>query len=184
MTLPFALMMLLGQLVNMCVTALAAFAVTMVFRTSTTTNFAQGSVAALGCYYTAELFGKYGVPVYLGLIAGMLVGVLCGLFIDIVIFRNGKSVNPVGKQIITMGLVSIIFGGIPLRFGNPERVPFESLYRGKEAANIIVDFAGGKLVVSRHALICLGVTVAVLAALAESGQLFQRRRVCQRDGRR
>lgn len=165
MTLPFALMMILGQLVTMCVTALAAFAVTMVFRTSTTTNFAQGSVAALGCYVTADLFSDYGIPVYIGLIPGMIVGILCGLFIDIVIFRNGNSVLPVGKQIITMGIVSIVFGGIPLIFGNPERVPFQSLYTGTEQANIIFDFMGGKVVVTRHALICAAITVVVLAAL-------------------
>lgn len=165
MTLPFALMMLLGQLVNMCVTALAAFSVTMVFRTSTTTNFAQGSIAAFGCYVTADLFGKYGVPIYIGLIPGVLVGVLCGLLIDVVIFRNGKNIYPVGKQIITMGLVSIIFGGIPLAFGNPERVPFETFYRGEKPANIILDILKGKVVISRHALICLGITAAVLTTL-------------------
>lgn len=165
MTLPFALMMLLGQLVTMCVTALAAFAVTMVFRTSTTTNFAQGSVAALGCYVTADLFAKYGLPVYIGLIPGVIVGILSGLFIDIVIFRNGKNVLPVGKQIITMGLVSIIYGGIPLIFGNPERVPFQSLYTGEAGANIIFDFMDSKVVVSRHALICVAITVAVLGLL-------------------
>ncbi len=165
MTLPFALMMLLGQLVTMCVTALAAFAVTMVFRTSTTTNFAQGSVAALGCYVTADLFAKYGLPVYIGLIPGVIVGILSGLFIDIVIFRNGKNVLPVGKQIITMGLVSIIYGGIPLIFGNPERVPFQSLYTGEKGANIIFDFMDSKVVVSRHALICVAITVAVLGLL-------------------
>ncbi len=158
-------MMLLGQLVTMCVTALAAFAVTMVFRTSTTTNFAQGSVAALGCYVTADLFSKYGLPVYIGLIPGVIVGILSGLFIDIVIFRNGKNVLPVGKQIITMGLVSIIYGGIPLIFGNPERVPFQSLYTGEAGANIIFDFMDSKVVVSRHALICVAITVAVLGLL-------------------
>ena len=39
-----------GSLLSICVTALAAFAVTLIFRTSTTTNFAQGSIAAFGCY--------------------------------------------------------------------------------------------------------------------------------------
>ena len=164
MTLPFALMMILAQLVNMCVTAIAAFAVTMVFRTSTTTNFAQGSVAALGCYVTADLFRKYGVPVWIGLVPGMAVGIICGLIIDIVIFRNGKNVTPVGKQIITMGLVSIIFGGIPLVFGNQESIPFESLV-GKQSKNIVFDFMGGKIPISVHAIVCLAVTIVVLAVL-------------------
>ena len=69
------------------------------------------------------------------------------------------------KRADEVGLVSIIFGGIPLVFGNPERVPFESLYRGEKQANIIFDLMGGKVVVGRHALICFGIAVAVLAAL-------------------
>ena len=159
---------LCGTLLSVCITAIAAFAVTLIFKTSTTTNFAQGSIAALGCYVTADLFGKYDVPVWLGLIPGVIVGVLVGLFIDIIIFRRGRNVNAVGKQIITMGLVSIIFGGIPLIFGNPEAIPFEPFYNTVKAgvsANFILPFAGGELVVTKHSLICLIITVAVLGAL-------------------
>ena len=47
---------LLSSLLTICITCLSAFAVTLIFKTSTTTNFAQGSIAALGCYVTADLF--------------------------------------------------------------------------------------------------------------------------------
>lgn len=159
---------LCGSLLSVCITTLAAFAVTLIFKTSTTTNFAQGSIAALGCYITADLFGKHGVPVWLGLIPGILVGVIAGLLIDIVIFRKGRNVNAVGKQIITMGLVSIIFGGIPLVFGNPESIPFEAFYNTQKAGvspNFIIPAFGGELVVTKHSLICLAITVVVLGAL-------------------
>ncbi len=159
---------LCGSLLSICVTVLAAFAVTLIFKTSTTTNFAQGSIAALGCYITAELFKDYGLPIWVSLFPGMLVGVLAGLVIDIVIFRRGKNVNAVGKQIITMGLVSIIFGGIPLAFGNPESIPFKPFYDTVAAGtkpNFLIPFLGGELVVSKHAVICLAITVVVLAAL-------------------
>lgn len=159
---------LCGTLLNICVTALAAFAVTLIFKTSTTTNFAQGSIAALGCYVTADMLGKFGVPVYLGVFAGMAVGVLAGLFIDIVIFRNGKNVNAVGKQIITMGIVSIVLGGLPLIFGTPESIPFEAFYNTQKAGtspNFVFPFLGGEIVVTKHALICLAITAAVLGAL-------------------
>ncbi|MBR5390911.1 MAG: branched-chain amino acid ABC transporter permease [Clostridia bacterium] len=160
--------MLCGSLLNICITGLSAFAVTLIFKTSTTTNFAQGSIATLGCYVTAELFRKAGVPVWLGLFPGLLTGLLCGLLVDIIIFRRGKNVNPVGKQIITMGLVSIIFGGIPLLFGNPESIPFEPFYNALaagKAPNLFVPFAGGELVVTKHALICLAITAVVLGTL-------------------
>ncbi len=159
---------LCGTLLSVCITAIAAFAVTLIFKTSTTTNFAQGSIAALGCYVTADLFSKYGVPVYIGVIPGVVVGVLVGLFVDIVIFRRGKNVNAVGKQIITMGLVSIIFGGIPLIFGNPETVPFEAFYNTQKAGvspNIVISAFGGEIVITKHALICLAITVVVLGVL-------------------
>ena len=159
---------ILGSLLTVCITCLAAFAVTLIFKTSTTTNFAQGSIAALGCYVTADLFNKYGVPVWIGVFVGMVVGVLAGLFVDIVIFRRGKNVNAVGKQIITMGLVSIVMGGIPLVFGNREAIPFKPFYDavGKgEKPNLMVPFLGGKLIISKHALICVGITVVVLGVL-------------------
>lgn len=159
---------LCGAILTICITCLATFAVTLIFKTSTTTNFAQGSIAALGCYVVADLLNKHGVPVYLGVFGGMAVGILCGLFVDVVIFRKGKNVNAVGKQIITMGLVSILFGGIPLIFGNPESIPFEAFYNTTKAGtppNFIIPFLNGELVISKHAVICLVITVVVLGFL-------------------
>ena len=159
---------LCGTLLSVCITAIAAFAVTLIFKTSTTTNFAQGSIAALGCHVTAQLFNQYGVPVWLGLFPGIVAGVAAGLFIDIVIFRRGKNVNAVGKQIITMGLVSIIFGGIPLLFGNQESISFEPFYNTQTAGvspNFIIPAFGGEVVITKHALICVAITVVVLGAL-------------------
>lgn len=159
---------LCGSLLIICITCLAAFAVTLIFKTSTTTNFAQGSLAALGCYVTAELFIRYGTPVWLALFPGLIVGILSGLFVDVVIFRNGKNVNAVGKQIITMGLVSIVMGGIPLIFGNRESIPFEPFYNAVakgELPNLIIPFMGGNLIISKHALICVAITVVVLGLL-------------------
>ncbi len=157
-----------GTLLSICITAIAAFAVTLIFRTSTTTNFAQGSIAALGCYVTAHLFNKSGVPVWIGVIPGVLVGIAVGLFVDIVIFRNGKNVTPVGKQIITMGLVSIIFGGLPLIFGNAESTPFEPFYNTVKKGvkpNFIIEAFGGRIVITKHAIICVIITVVVLGVL-------------------
>lgn len=157
-----------GSLLSICVTALAAFAVTMIFRTSTTTNFAQGSVAAFGSYVVADLLNKHGVPVYLGVFVGVATGVGVGLFIDLVIFRHGRNVSAVGKQIITMGIVSLFFGGIPLIFGTPERIPFEPFYnfvKAKTAANVTLKAFGGEISITKHSLICLTISIVVLGIL-------------------
>ena len=61
---------------------------------------------------------------YIGVFIGMAIGVAIGLFIDLLVFRKGRYINELGKQIITMGFVSLFFGGTPLVFGNPEFIPF------------------------------------------------------------
>ena len=149
----------------MCVTALAAFAVTIIFRTSTTANFAQGAIAAFGCYIVADLLNKYGIPVWIGVFAGVLAGVVIGVFIDLLVFRRGRHVNELGKQIITMGFVSLFFGGIPLVFGTPERIPFEAFYNTVKAGispNFVIPALGGEIVITKHAVICLAITAVVL----------------------
>lgn len=157
-----------GSLLSVSVTCLAAFAVAIIFRTSTTANFAQGSIAAFGCYVVAWLLNGYGVPVYLGVFIGMLSGVVIGLFIDIFVFRKGREVNEIGKQIITMGFVSLFFGGIPLIFGTPETIPFEAFYNTVKAgvsSNIVIPAFDGEIVLTKHALICAAITVAVLGVI-------------------
>ena len=157
-----------GSLLSICVTALSAFSVTIIFRTSTTANFAQGSIAAFGCYVVAECLNRWGIPVYLGVLPGMIVGVVIGLFIDLMVFRKGRHVGELGKQIITMGFVSLFYGGIPLVFGNPEFIPFESFYNTTKAgveSNVVLRVFGGEIVLTKHALICAAITAVVLAAL-------------------
>ncbi|NMA94199.1 MAG: branched-chain amino acid ABC transporter permease [Clostridiales bacterium] len=158
---------ILGSLLSVCITCLLAFAVTLIFRTSTTTNFAQSSIAAFGCYTVAWLFAK-GLPVWLGAPVGMIVGAAFGIFIDNFIFRRGRYVGILSKQIITMGFVSVFFGAIPLIFGNPESIPFEPLYNYTKhgvSPNIVIEIAGGELVVTKHALISATITLVVLGAI-------------------
>ena len=157
-----------GSLLSVCVTALSAFAVTIIFRTSTTANFAQGSVAAFGCYVVADCLNKHGIPVYLGVFIGVAAGVLIGLFIDVMVFRRGRHVGELGKQIITMGFVSLFLGGIPLVFGTPESIPFESFYNTTKHgvnSNVIIQAFGGEIVLTKHALICAAITAVVLGVL-------------------
>ena len=112
----------------MCVTMLVTLAITMIFKTSFTTNFAQGLVSAFGAYVVATLFSSNGLPIWLCIPLGAIVAVAMAVAVDVFIFRNGRYVNALGKQIITMGLMSILASAIPLIFGAtaPQIQPFVS----------------------------------------------------------
>lgn len=153
-----------SSITYICVLVIATFAVTLIFKTSATTNFAQSSIAAFGCYFASYFLILKQWNIWWALLVSVIFGICCGLFIDLVIFRNGKNVNLVGKQIITMGLVTVIANVIPMLFDfaiktPPPIPPFLTKY-------FIVNLPDNSLfVVSAHSLVCLGITAAVLIVL-------------------
>ncbi len=96
--------------------ALATFGIVLIFRTSATTNFAQGAVATFGCYVSTQLGIINGLPLFLALPCGMLTAFILGIIIDSCIIRKGKDVNAAGKQMITMGLLMVLTNIIPVIF--------------------------------------------------------------------
>ncbi len=154
---PFA-----SSITYICVLVLATFAITLIFKTSATTNFAQGTVAALGCYVASHFLTQYGWGIWPSLLLGIVAGILCGLFIDLVIFRNGRNVNLVGKQIITMGIVSLIGNGVPMifKYASPPKIP--SLVNME---HLKINIGGEILTITGHSLVCLGLTLAIVIVL-------------------
>ena len=149
------------SLLAICVTVVATMGISLIFKTSTTTNFAQGSIAAFGCYITTYFTCNAGWNFWLCCVLGLVVGIAFGLFVDAVIFRHGRAVNAVGKQIITMGLVSLIIGVIPVVFGANEAPKIPSFMEG----NLIFDLFGSEISFTYHSLICAAITVVVVAVI-------------------
>jgi branched-chain amino acid transport system permease protein len=154
---------LLQSITTICVTVLATMGISLIFKTSNTTNFAQGSIAALGCYFAYYLFKGWGlnIPFWISVILSIFIGVGLGLLIDIGIFRRGKNVNAVGKQIITMGMVTLIVGVIPIVFGTDEGMRLDNFISG----SVVFTVFGKEVSVTNHALICLAITVVVIGVL-------------------
>lgn len=123
---------ILRGIVNSAPLALATLGVALIFKTSFTTNFAQGMIGAFSTfvvtriiYPTPDIQGNVPVTTMnlylLAILIGMLAGVGIATLLDVLIFRNAKFTTPISKQIITMGLVLIITGLIPLTFGVIDR---------------------------------------------------------------
>ncbi|MDY0277530.1 MAG: branched-chain amino acid ABC transporter permease, partial [Acholeplasma sp.] len=105
---------------------LATMGIVLIFRTSITTNFSQGMMATFSAFIAATLMGKLinSIPgissplaLTIGIVAGIIVAFLMGLFVDTMIIRKSKFVTSAGKQMITMGLVLVLTGLIPVIFG-------------------------------------------------------------------
>ena len=154
---PFA-----SSITNICVLVLATFAITLIFKTSTTTNFAQGSIAVFGAYFGTGFFLKNGIPMWGATLIGIVFGFLCGVFIDAVIFRKGRHVNLAGKQIITMGLVTVIANLIPMLYFYTTTPAIPPIFDVKD---IKVMIGGKELNINGHGLVCLAITVIVLTIL-------------------
>ncbi|MDR1093991.1 MAG: branched-chain amino acid ABC transporter permease [Clostridiales bacterium] len=139
----------------MSVFALATMGIVLIFKTSGTTNFAQGSIAALGAYFAATFVTK-GWNLWLSLGVSVVVAFAVGVLVDVGLFRRGRSVNVIGKQIITMGIVMILFGVVPMAFGAlPMDIP--PFAKG--------NFEFGQFVIPKHYAICALITAGVLAAI-------------------
>lgn len=155
------LQILIGVIPSMCAGILATFAVTLIFKTSYTTNFAQGVISALGAYVAVDLTLANGCPLWIGALAGIIVAFVVGVAIDVLIFRNGRYVNALGKQIITMGLISIVIGIIPFifkvaHFESVPVVPFIHLTQGITLGGVFIQY---------NTIVSVVVTVVLLVAV-------------------
>ncbi len=125
MTLYLFLQIFLLNIAELCVLILATTGIVLIFKTSVTTNFAQGTIATVGAFTAAKLVIyltkntslQMAPKLALAMGASALTAFLIGLFVDTVIFRRSKYLSSVGKQMITMGLVLVLLGLMPLIFG-------------------------------------------------------------------
>ncbi|MBR2334074.1 MAG: branched-chain amino acid ABC transporter permease [Clostridia bacterium] len=150
-----------GSLVAMCVTAMVTLAITLIFRTSFTTNFAQGVISAFGAYVASSVIMKAGVPIYGAIPIAVVVSLCLASLIDVGIFRRGRYVNALGKQIITMGLISVLSGLMPLIFGIQQH-KIDPFIMG----NITADIGDAiPFTMTKNSLICTAITVVVVAVV-------------------
>lgn len=106
--------------------SLVTLAIVLIFRTSFTTNFAQGMIATTAAYVTTVFYNRFLILRFPGsnlvvlmivaFLSGIIVGFLIGVFIDIILIRKSKFSNSLTKQMITMGLVLFLLGLLPTLF--------------------------------------------------------------------
>lgn len=122
--------------------ALAALGVVLIFRTSKTTNFAQGAIGTLNAFVAATVLVKWGWTIWAVVPLAMVTAIITGFIIDKVFIRPASKVGPIGKQIITLGLIIVIIGIIPMLFG-VEPIPMPNFIPFTDATKF--DFFGASI---------------------------------------
>jgi branched-chain amino acid transport system permease protein len=97
--------------------SLAAFGITLIFRSSNMTNFAQGSMAMFNAYISYILMKSLGFSTPLAALFGVIISLVIGGFNYLTIIKKAENASSVAKQIITMGLIILLTGLAPIIFG-------------------------------------------------------------------
>ena len=89
----------------------------LIFRTTATTNFAQGLIATFGTFVVTWASLTYtALPLWVCLLLGMAAAFGLGMFVDVALIRRARRITPSGKQMITMGVMMILVNVTPVLF--------------------------------------------------------------------
>jgi len=166
--------LLLSNLIHILVLALATTGIVLIYKTSFTTNFAQGMMATFGAFVSSWMIVEklpdlpHYVSYFIGMAIGILASFLIGLFVDTVVIRNSKNINAVGKQMITMGLVLVLMGIMPLIFNVVSSPTTRVEGTGQNVQSTVSFFilnGQNEYTVAIHSLFALGATIVVLSIL-------------------
>ncbi|MGN6606721.1 MAG: branched-chain amino acid ABC transporter permease [Jatrophihabitans sp.] len=121
--------------------ALIALALVVVFRSSGTINFAQGEFALFTCYVAWWLHTK-GVPMWLDVIAAMVVGFAMGVVAERALVRPVRRRSEVATLIVGLGLFTALNGADGWIWGPADKTFPELL---PHAADDYFDIHGSRL---------------------------------------
>ena len=155
----------LNSLQNIAIYSMATIGIVLIFRTSITTNFAQGMMGTFAAFFATNLvlYVNPNIPFWVAIVIGALIAFCIGYVIDAGIIRQGNSVTPFGKQMITMGIMMIFYAAMPPLFVSvTTRTPTVPKF---SYSNIDFSFLGQTLYITEHAFICVIIAVVGLSIL-------------------
>ncbi len=118
MAMSIFIQILLNSLETGGIYALASLGIILIFRTSNTTNYAQGgAISMFNAFVATFILLNTNVPPYVAALLGMLSAFVVGVLVDRIVISKTQNIDPVSKQIITLGILMIFLGLAPMLFG-------------------------------------------------------------------
>jgi branched-chain amino acid transport system permease protein len=153
----------INSLQNIVLYSMATIGIVLIFRTSSTTNFAQGMLGTFSAFLAANFVLYHAMPFWIAISLGAVVAFCFGFLIDGGIIRRGRQVNAHGRQMITMGLMMIFYAVIPVMYVTiTTRTPTIPKFSYN---NLEFSFLGQNLYITEHALICIIIAFVGLTIL-------------------
>lgn len=160
---------ILNSFAESAVLVLVTLAVVLIFKTSYTTNFAQGTISTMAAFFMAAFAnGKVAdgtsnltysvIDMIIAITVGVLAAFATSVLIDKLLLRKARFKTPAGTQMITMGLVLLLTGAISLFLSERGQYYSQPIVRGTQ--NI------GSLTITNHNIIL------IIAAIVIVGFIF------------
>lgn len=137
--------------------ALAAMGLVLIYQTSKTINFSQGTLGMFNAYICTAFILQAGLPLYFAVPAAMLFAMLLGAGIDRFLMNGRKHITALSKEMITLALIIIFQGLAPMLFGANE-TSFSKFISASA-----LDVGGVKVL--PNSLLVIGITFAIMVAL-------------------
>lgn len=165
-----------GGLTTGCLYAILLLGVLLVYQVSKSVNFAYGQiamVAGLGSWY---LYSSVGLPIWLGLLLGVLVAVALNSAIDRFAIRLIPEGRPGLDLVVTLGLFLLLAAGMQ-QIVDPNSHTFVAL-----GADSFKKFSGVIVSVNDGLIVALAiVTVTIAKLLLSKTSLGTSLRACAED---
>lgn len=143
--------------------ALVTMGIVLIFRTTATTNFAQGLIATVGTFVVTWAALEWtALPLWLCLILGMAAAFVLGMLVDVALIRRARHITPSGKQMITMGVMMILVNVTPVIFNN--LVIYNTQGRSFSQDILLFSFLGMNFNITEMGLLGFVLALALLGA--------------------
>lgn len=144
--------------------ALVALGIVLVYRSSGVLNFSAGATGAAGAFVFYGLRDDLDVAWPLALILGLLVGVVLGLLTQVAVMTLLRQASTLVKLIATLGVMSLVQGGVSLIWVTEERTPPKSILPAG-AKDRVHLFGSDELVITMDRLVIIGLVIALAISL-------------------
>ena len=140
--------------------ALMTIGLVVIYRGSGVLNFAHGGIATMAAYVFVRFYYSWGLPVGVGIAAGVLTATVIGVLFQLAVIRPIAGAPVLTKIIGTLGLLVALVNLVPPIFGNGLPPPLQFL----PSQRLVLPFGSPRFGLGEDRLIIVGVAIAAAAA--------------------